>query len=127
MKIVLCAIVFTLYSTFAFAVDWQETEAKPVFKGMAIGFYDRPELGSKKIKSMSSADFPATVWYLETSSNRMHLIRTEKGGDALWVKGTRISLPKIEGVTTIKCDSTVASSPGHTGRGLGNRSQCKGK
>lgn len=127
MKQILLTLIVAVFATSAMAADWQETEAKPVFKGMAIGFYDSSELGSKKIKSLSSAEFPTKVWYLETSANRMHLIRTEKDGDALWVKGTRVSLPKIEGVIALKCDATVAANPGHTGRGLGNRSQCKEK
>lgn len=125
MKKLLLTVIFVLFSTFAAAAGWQETDAKLVFKGMDVGLYDQAKLGSKKMMSISHAKFPMKVWYLETSSNRMHLIRLNKNGENYWVKGTRISMPAIEGKVKLRCENSVASKPGYSGRGLGNRSKCK--
>ncbi len=127
MKKLLLAVGFTFVVSTASAAEWTETTAKLVFDGVPIGLYDQPDIGANKVKTIPSEGFPSKVWYLKTSSNSMHLIRLKPDDKELWVKGTRLELPAIEGVIELMCESQTAAKPGYSGRGLGNRSQCKEK
>jgi|GEM_PF-3811861 len=127
MKQLLFVVMAVFLSTAVSAETWTETEAKLVFTGMDINLYEGPERGAAKKKIISSDNFPSKIWYLETSKNRMHHIRLGAEDEAVWVKGARVKLPEIEGVVAIQCERNANKATGFSGRGLGNRSQCKGK
>ena len=103
----------------------KETAVKLTMKGIDITVFDGSTPDANKLYSISTADFPATIWYLETSPNGMHHIRLKQDDQPVWVKGTRVRLPGIERHVKMACDSTMVSKTGHTGRGLGNRSSCE--
>lgn len=103
------------------------TDAVLLIPELDVSLYAAPERGQEPVKKLSSEDFPDQVWHLETitRSGRMHHIRLEQESRGLWVKGTQLMLPGVEGTIKIDCEPDQLVATGYTGRGVGGRTSCK--
>lgn len=138
MKTRLCrrmfGVVFSVLITLVVAISIPDpghaagkpTPATVLISGINVAMYDKPGKERKKVKEIPAAEFPQTVIHYETTVEvgRMHRIALSPRDEPLWVKGSLIMLPEIEGVVAIKCDADQTSAAGKTGRGVGGRTAC---
>ncbi|KLN59828.1 hypothetical protein WH96_15715 [Kiloniella spongiae] len=125
MKVFYIFLAITFCNIQLVHADWKKTDVKLKMPGFDIDLYNEPALNAQKLKTISAKKFPKQVWFLETSDNSMHHIKITYSEKSYWVKSTVVSLPDIEKNKKIMCDSTTQTTPGNTGKGLGDKNDCE--
>ena len=106
------------------AAEEKRLSAALAFPDRPVMLFDGYQTGARKVMAVPPAEFPAEVLWLGTSDSNMHHIRLTAGGPDYWVDGSRV---KIAGkpAPPVLCEANQKVSPGYTGRGLGEETNCK--
>ncbi|WP_380744465.1 hypothetical protein [Sneathiella chungangensis] len=119
------AMVMLLPFAAAKAMAEDMTPAVVSLPGLNLKLYSEASRDAEIVDTIMPSEFPPTVLYIDTSSNGMHKIRLQNYEKPVWVKSTRVTLPKIDRKVEIACESTAVAKTGQSGKGLGDRSTCK--